>query len=124
MIPGVASIGGFPALDPPEIDASALDSEGAEFILGLGDPGSLTFTLNLRRNTADDGYIDEQETLEGYAGDNILRGVRIRMRRGSTVIRTYLMKGVVRTFVPSVGGPNSLITAEVNIRISGGITKS
>jgi hypothetical protein len=122
---GVASIDRIPAPVSPEIDVSALDSAAAEFILGLGDAGSFVVTLNIRKPATGTGYIASQHTLEGYAGDNILRGWKVIVKdpTNTTTLKTYTGKGFVRSFVPSVGGPNSALQAAVEIRVSGAVTR-
>jgi hypothetical protein len=124
VIPGVVGVPTFPALVPPEIDVTALDSTGTEYILGLGDPGSFEFTLNLRRKTTGSGWNAAQQTLEGYAGDNILRGIRLEVKSGATTLRTYNVRGLVKSFQPSAPNANSQVQANVVIRLSGAVTVS
>jgi hypothetical protein len=122
---GVASIPRIPAAKSPEIDVSALDSTAAEFILGLKDAGEFTMPINLRRGTST-GWIASQQTLEGYSGDNVLRGFKfiIKDATNTTTLVTYTGKCFVTAFEPINAAPNQAVQAEVTFRVSGAITKS
>ena len=77
LTPGVVGIPSFPEADPAVIDVTALDSPGVEKILGLSDLGQFSFTLNMRKKTTGSGWLAQQQVVEGYAADGILRGFRL-----------------------------------------------
>lgn len=121
-IPGVVGIAEFPALEYAEIDVTALDSAGVETIPGLGDAGEMTFTLNLRKKVTGAGWLGVQAQLEGYAGDNLLHNFKLKV--AAPVAKVYSFAAFVKTFRPSAPSANSAITANVVLRLSGGVTIS
>ena len=124
LTPGVVGIPSFPEADPAVIDVTALDSPGVEKILGLSDLGQFSFTLNMRKKTTGSGWLAQQQVVEGYAADGILRGFRLIVKSGATTLRTYNWKGFVKSFVLSAPSANSAVTATVNVENSGAVTVS
>lgn len=124
LLPGVVGVPNFPALDPAVIDVTALDSAGVEKIIGLGDLGQMQITLNMRKKSSGAGWNAQQQVVEGYAGDGVLRGFRIIVKNTGTTLRTYNWKGFVKSFVLSAPSANSAITATLTIENSGAVTVS
>lgn len=124
VIPGIVGIPTFPESSPAVIDVTALDSAATEKILGLADTAEFSFVLNLRKNSVPDGLIAAQETLRGYAGDGIARGLRILIKTGATTLETRDCRCFVKSFTPSAASANSAITATVTLEITGAITVS
>jgi len=118
VIPGVIGLPRFPALEFEEIDVTALDSAAKEFLLGLGDPGSIDFTMNLKQKASGTGWIASHEALEGYGSDRELHNFKIKV--AAPVTLTYSFAAYV-TFVPGAATVNSAITADVSLRVSGAI---
>lgn len=121
-IPGVVGIPNFPSLVYDEIDVTALDSTGKEFIPGLGDGGEISFTINLRKKATGTGWIAVQEQLMGYAGDGALHNFKVKV--ASPITETRSFAALVKQFRPSANDANSAIQAEVVLRLSGGVTIS
>ena len=111
-----------PAAETDDIDVTALDSSAKEFIQGLGDGGTLTFTLNLRKATSGSApWVASQTAFEAYAGDTITHGFKITFPGSSTVV--YSFSGQVKKFAIAGVSATSAATAEVSIKISGAIVK-
>ena len=121
-VPGIVGIPGFPALEYPEIEVTALDSTGAEFITGLGDGGEVTFTLNMRKAASGGGWLAVQAQLQGYHGDGALHNFKAKI--GSPVTKVHAFAAFVKTFRLGAASANSAITAEVVLRVSGAVTIS
>lgn len=119
VIPGVVGVPTFPESTPAVIEVTALDSTAVEKILGLADTSEFSFTINIRENTAGDGYVAAQETLRGYAGDGIARGLKLETKKGATVLETRTYDCFVKSFTPSAPSANSAITATVTLEITG-----
>ena len=103
---------------------TALDSTALEFLLTLGDPGSLEFDINIRRPATGSGYIAGQQSLATYANDGILRGYRVVIKAGATTLATLNGKCFVRSFQEQAPSPNAAITAKVTLRCSGTIVRT
>jgi hypothetical protein len=124
VIPGVVGVPSFPETTAAVIDVTALDSAATEKLLGLADTSEFSFVLNLRKNSAGDAFLAAQETLRGYAGDGIARGLRILTKAGSTTLETRDCRVFVKSFTPSASSANSAITATVTMEITGAVTVS
>lgn len=119
---GVTSID-VPALESDDIDVTALDSSGKEFIQGLGDGGTITFPVNLRKATSGAApWVASQTAFEAYSNDNVLHGFKITFPGSTTVV--YSFSGYVKKFAVQGISPNSAAVAEVSIKISGAVTKA
>lgn len=112
-----------PAAETDDIDVTALDSTGKEFIQGLGDGGTLTFTVNLRKATTGAApWVASQTAFEAYAGDGITHGFKITFPGSTTVV--YSFSGQVKKFAIQGVSATSAATAEVSIKVSGAVTKA
>lgn len=119
---GVTSID-VPALESDDINVTALDSTGQEFIQGLGDGGTLSFPLNLRKATSGAApWVASQTAFEAYSNDNVLHGFKITFPGSTTVV--YSFSGFVKKFAISGVSATSAATADVSIKISGAVTKA
>jgi len=115
------TLDGATAFDTPvhtvdDIEVTALDSTGKEFIPGLGDSGTMTFNVHMRKNVAGTGFIASQMAVEAMVDDGLMHGWQVTMPAPLT--RKYTINGYVKEFKIS-GAPNTAVTAAVVIRLSG-----
>ena len=112
LIAEINNIGG-PDMSRDVIDVTSLDSTGGyrEFITGFRDGGSVTLSMNFRRDTFNIMKTDfESNTLQNY---------EIVLPDDDTT--TLEFEGLV-TACPLTIPPDDKITVEVTIKISGEVT--
>lgn len=114
-IANITALGG-PELDVEEIEATSLDSVGGykEYIPGMKDGGTISVTLNFTNDAA-------QRALRTMNGSIDLAAFRLTLPSSPTA--GYTFQGGVTSWTHIVE-PNSPMTADVDIKISGAITFS
>ena len=105
-----------PSLAVDDIEVTALDSLGKEFISGMGDPGTMTFNINMRKKSTGGGYLAIQERVEAMVNDRLTHSFEIGLP--APVNTTYTIDGYVKSFRIS-GGPNTAVVAAVVVKFSG-----
>jgi hypothetical protein len=110
----VANVKDFSGFDgaASELDRTNLDSTAKEFILGLTDPGQLTFNIDYDGSNA--GHI----ALRARQVSGVLTNFKLTLP-ASTGVVTF--NGLVKKF-SLAGGVDALLKTAVDIRISGAIT--
>ena len=114
-IPEIKSIAG-PGGASTTLDTTTLSSTAKEFVPGLKDNGEVSLGLNfVPGDTGQQQMIDDQENLE-----MAIYKITYSDKRptGGT---TATFNGYVTNFSPSIG-VDALSTADVSIRVSGGVT--
>lgn len=113
-IAGVRDIGGLGGGSAAEIDITTLLSTAKEFAVGLPDEGTVTLELNY------DPTDITQKDLEDARDDQTLTNFQIITPSAGA---TFAFAGYVTTFEKSFGADNVII-GNVQIRISGIVTKT
>lgn len=113
-IAGVRDIGGLGGGSAAEINITTLLSSAKEFQVGLPDEGTITLELNY------DPADTTQESLEDARDDQTLTNFQIITPSSGA---TFSFAGYVTTFEKSFGADNVII-GNVQIRISGIVTKT
>lgn len=104
----IADFDGFDGVSD-EIDTTHLRSTAKEYLIGLQDFGNATFTVQ---------YVDSdtgQALLRDAKTAAALKGFSLTISSGTTATFAALVK----SFPISIGGPNNVITSQINLRLSG-----
>lgn len=112
-----------PAASIDDIEVTALDSTGKEFIPALADNGEVTFTLMLRKATAGNAaWVASQTAFEAYANDGIVHGFKIIYPGTATLVYTF--SGYVKEFAVDPLSPSNAASASCSIKVSGAVTRT
>jgi len=118
---GIVGSLAFPGPERGEIDVTALDSTGKEYIGDLPEFGDTSFQLQLRRRSPS-GFATAQERLETLATSGAVVQFRFLLPPAFGAV-TYTVSGFVKMFRVSAPVGDS-IKAEVAIKFSGAAVRS
>lgn len=115
LIPGVYQISGLGGGEGQEIDVTDFDSSAKEYLIGLKDEGTLSFSMNYNPDNA------QHILLETLRDSQASSGFQIVLAAGT--LKTFTFDAFVKTIDLNLDADDA-VRATVALRITGAVVKS